>query len=230
MVNEIIKRIMKIEEIPGFASKGYSFIARKFPFFKEFYGKVAKEVTEKISSGKMLDIGTGPGYLPLEIAKCTTDLKIIGIDLSPGMIKIANKNAKDRRLSYRVSFQVANAANLPFENEYFDLVISTLSFHHWLKPIECIKEIFRVLKENGEAWIYEIRKDTSKEVNAQLREKYGWFLSFWFLNIVRAHSSMSKSEIEKLLSSPEVPFSKKTIEDEGIILKLKLLKYGDYNE
>jgi len=44
--------------------------------------------------------------------------------------------------------------------------------------MECIKEIYRVLKENGEAWIYDLSWDTTKEVEVRLRMKYGWLLSF----------------------------------------------------
>jgi ubiquinone/menaquinone biosynthesis C-methylase UbiE len=219
-----MKRLIKIEGIPSFGAKGYSLIGRKIPFLKDLYNEVAEEVTARISSGKILDVGTGPGYLPLEIAKRAPSLEIIGIDISHAMVKIANRNAKDRGFSDHVKFQIGNAANLPFEDGYFDFVISTLSFHHWLKPIECLNEIYRVLKENGEAWIYDVRRDTPKEVNAQLRDKYGWFLSFWFLNIVRAHSSVKLKDVEKILSSPKILFSKKIVEDKGVMLKLRLLK------
>jgi len=219
-----MKKLIKIEGIPSFGAKIYSLIGRKMPFLKDLYNEVAEEITARISSGKILDVGTGPGYLPLEIAKRAANLEIVGIDISPVMVKIAKRNAKDRGFSERVKFQIGNAANLPFDDGYFDFVISTLSFHHWLKPIECLNEIYRVLKENGEAWIYDVRRDTPKEVNAKLRDKYGWFLSFLFLNIVRAHSSVRRRDAEEILSSSEIVFSKKTVEDKGVILKLRLLK------
>jgi len=186
--------------------------------------KAQAEVSLRISFGRILDVGTGPGYLPLEIAKRSHDLEVIGIDISPDMVKIARRNAEILGLSRRVKFQIGSAASLPFGDRYFDFVVSTLSLHHWFRPVECIGEIHRVLKENGEAWIYDARRDTSKEVNAQIRRKYGWFLSFIFLNIVRAHSSLTLGEVEEILSSPKIGFSKKSIEDKGVILKLQLSK------
>lgn len=219
-----MKKFIKIEGIPNFTAKWYALIARKSPCIIDIHKEVAQEVCSKISFGKILDIGTGPGYVPFEIAKRSPKLEIIGIDLSSGMIRIADKNAKDLGFSSRVKFQLANAASLPFEEGYFDFAISTLSLHHWSSPKECINEIYRVLKKNGQAYIYDLQRDTTKEVNRQVRQKYGWFLSFLFLKIVRAHSSISLKEAQEILSSVDATFSKKSVEEQGIILKLNLLK------
>ncbi len=54
---------------------------------KDFYKQVAEEVTSKVSSGKILDIGTGPGYVPLEIARKSVNLEIQAIDISPAMVR-----------------------------------------------------------------------------------------------------------------------------------------------
>lgn len=219
-----MRKSLKIEGIPYLGAKVYSLIARKSPLLRDLYKEVADEVCSGIEYGRILDVGTGPGYLPFEIAKKSRSIEIIGIDISTAMVKIASRNAENMGFSERVRFQFGNAASIPFEDEYFDFVVSTVSFHHWSNPIECIKEIYRVLKANGEAWIYDIRRDTTKDVNAQVRNKYGWFLSFLFLNIVRTHSSVIMREVEEIISSPEIGFSKRGVEDKGVILKIWLLK------
>jgi ubiquinone/menaquinone biosynthesis C-methylase UbiE len=219
-----LSKFLKIEGIPALGAKLYSLIAGKSPILKDLYKEVAEEVSLRISSGRILDVGTGPGYLPLEIAGRSRGLEITGIDVSPAMVRLANINAQKTGSSQRVKFLLANAAGLPFEDAYFDFVISTLSLHHWRKPGECIKEIHRVLKEDGEAWIYDIRRDTPKDVDAQVKKKYGRFLSFCFLNIIRKHSSVTLKEIEEILSSTGIVFSKKRIEEKGVLLKLRLLK------
>jgi len=219
-----MKRRFKIESIPNPGARVYSWIARKSPPLRDLCLGVAEEVTAKLIAGRILDVGTGPGYLPVEIAKRAPNLELVGIDLSPAMVAIATKNAEKREVSDRVRVQRANAADLPFEDGYFDLVVSTLSLHHWLRPSECLKEINRVLKENGEAWIYDARRDTTKEVNVQFRKRYGWFLAFLFLNLVRTHSSITVREIDEILSSPEIGFSKRSVVDKGVILKLQLVK------
>jgi ubiquinone/menaquinone biosynthesis C-methylase UbiE len=87
-----------------------------------------------------------------------------------------------------------------------------------------LKEIHRVLKVGGEAWIYELRKDTTREAKKQLKDRYGRFLSFVVLYSVRLHSAMSLPEFQKIISVPHLGFSKMTIEDRGLALKLRLVK------
>lgn len=219
-----MKNILKIEGIPNIAAQIYSAIVQFSPLFKDLYNDVAEEVCAKISSGNILDIGTGPGYLPLKILNKNSDLKILGVDISPTMVKIARKNVKVLGAFNKVNFKLASAENLPFADEYFDLIISTASFHHWKNTTKCLNEIYRVLKKNSEVWIYDIRKDTPKEVNNKLKEKYGIFLSFIFLNIVRAHSSMKLKDVENIVDSAKTKFIKKTIEEKGLIFKLRLVK------
>lgn len=220
----MIKKRLKIEAIPNPVVKLYALIARKSPCIRDIHQEVAEEVCSKISSGRILDVGTGPGYVPFEIAQRAPGLEIVGIDLSSGMVDIANKKAKELGLDNRVRFKLANASSLPFPDEYFDFVISTLSLHHWSDPSAGFKEIFRVLKNNGQACIYDLRKDTPKEVNMQARTKYGWFLAFLFLNVVRLHSSMSLKHAQELLSALDVNFSQKSVQGNGVILVLQFLK------
>jgi ubiquinone/menaquinone biosynthesis C-methylase UbiE len=100
----------------------------------------------------------------------------------------------------------------------------TLSLHHWSNPPACFKEIYRILKNNGQANIFDLRRDTTKEVDAEVKKKYGWFLSFLLLKFVRAHSSMRLKQAEDILSSVDAPFSKKSVQGTGIVLNLQVVK------
>ena len=202
----------------------YTWIARTSPPLRDLCNAVAAEVTAAITAGRILDVGTGPGYLPIEIAARAPGLELEGIDLSPAMVRIARKHAAKKGVADRVRFQRAHAAELPFDDGSFDLVISTLSFHHWARPLECVTEIHRVLKPQHEAWIYDARRDTTDEVNAAFRREYGRFVAFLFLKLVRAHSSVPRRELETLRASPEIRFSKATVIDRGVFLKLQLVK------
>ncbi len=219
-------KFFRIEGIPNPGAKMYSIMVARSPVMKDFYREVAEEVSLRVSPGRMriLDIGTGPGYVPLEIARRSQNSEIKAIDISPAMVRIASRNAKDAGLSGQVQFQYGNAESISFGDGYFDLIISTLSFHHWAKPRECLKEIHRVLRNGGEAWIYDLRRDPTKEARAQLRNRYGWFLSFLVLYFVRLHSSVRFQDVQEVISLPEIRFSEKSMEDRGIILKLRLLK------
>ncbi|UCD03628.1 MAG: class I SAM-dependent methyltransferase [Candidatus Woesearchaeota archaeon] len=87
----------------------------------------------------LLDIGTGGGELLLEVANYFR--KAYGIDVSPKMIKTANKNLKESKVS-NVEFSVADSKKIPFKDEYFDIVICRHAPFY-------AKEVFRVLKPKG---------------------------------------------------------------------------------
>jgi len=217
-------KFLKIEGIPGPGAKIYSTVVAGSPITQDFYREVTGEIASKVSSGKILDIGTGPGYVPIEVARAAQNVEVKAIDISSAMVMIARQKAEDAGLSQRVQFEYGSAEHIPYGDGYFDLLVSTLSFHHWANRTECLKEMHRVLKTGGEAWIYEIRKDTTKEAKKQLKDRYGRFVSFIVLYSVRLHSAMSLQEFEKIISLPRLGFSKMTIEDKGLALKLRLVK------
>jgi len=213
-----------LEFIFPFGGQIYSLTAARTEFLKDLYYEAAQDACSKLTSGRILDIGTGPGYLPIEIAKRSPNLEVVGIDISSGMLKVANRNAMMLGLAKSVRFQFGYAESLPFEDRCFDFVLSTISLHHWLNPVGCVKEIYRVLRDDGEALIYEIRRNLDKEVALSLRKQYGWLFSILFLLLVKSHPFVSSKEVEDTISSSGGYFSKTSLTDDGIILKLRLSK------
>ncbi|MFX0026825.1 MAG: class I SAM-dependent methyltransferase [Candidatus Hermodarchaeota archaeon] len=134
--------------------------------------EIAQNVVHRIKEGILIDIGSGTGYLSIEIGKRAPQLNIYGIDLSRKMVEIASGQAKPFK---NVKFKLANAAELPFENDLIDFIISTGSFHHWKHPIKIFNEVYRVLKANGEAWIYDGCSNPPHDEVIKLKRKYGGF-------------------------------------------------------
>jgi len=114
--------------------------------------KIANDIVEKMGKGTILDLGSGTGYLSIEIAKRSLGLQVYGIDLSRQMVKIARRHAKGVD---NVRFVFGNAAKLPFTDDSIDLVVSTGASHHWKTPRLVFDECYRVLKTGKEAWIYD---------------------------------------------------------------------------
>jgi ubiquinone/menaquinone biosynthesis C-methylase UbiE len=84
---------------------------------------------------------------------------VTGLDLDPAMIARAQANT-DRALNgegRRPSFLVGDVAALAFPDGSFDLVVSTLSMHHWADPAAGLAEIGRVLRPGGRALIWDFR-------------------------------------------------------------------------
>ena len=74
-------KLFRIEGIPNPVAKIYSITVPRSPIMKDFYRDLTEEVSSKASSGKILDIGTGPGRIPLEIARRSRNLEIEAIDI-----------------------------------------------------------------------------------------------------------------------------------------------------
>jgi ubiquinone/menaquinone biosynthesis C-methylase UbiE len=112
-----------------------------------------------IQKGCALEIGPGPGYLGLEWLSQTDETELKAVEISPDMIQIAQKNAKEYGLEKRVTYIIGDAANLPFEDRSFDAVFSNGSLHEWSRPLEVFNEVYRVLKVGGRYFISDLRRN-----------------------------------------------------------------------
>jgi ubiquinone/menaquinone biosynthesis C-methylase UbiE len=92
-----------------------------------------------------LDIGCGTGIYTNEL--CEAGARVVGVDISPEMLAIAAE--KNRHHGDNVSFLVADAAVLPFEDNSFDLVASISAMEFYDRPQESLQEMYRVLKPGG---------------------------------------------------------------------------------
>jgi SAM-dependent methyltransferase len=123
-----------------------------------FYDSVAADVAAVApAGGRVLDVGCGPGHLANRLAR-DLGLEVTGLDLDPAMIERARANVRravpEER---RPTFLVGGVAALPFPEGSFDLVVSTLSMHHWADATAGQAEIGRVLRPGGRALIWDIR-------------------------------------------------------------------------
>ena len=154
-----------------------------------YYSQVADEIASGFTSGTILDLGTGPGYLPVEIVKRKPEAKIIGIDLSKKLIRMARANAARAGFSHQLRFEVGNSGRLHFEDNSFDMVISTGMLHSLKDPVKVFTEIYRVLKDGGQAWIYDPAKVASDvdrlKWKASLNSREKFFL--WLFGLLGLH-------------------------------------------
>jgi SAM-dependent methyltransferase len=129
------------------------------PIFEHLYRRVAEDTERELAArGRIhrpliIDLGCGPGDLAVAMSRRLRDARIVGIDLSPSMLLWAGRHATT---DGRLRFIVGDAADLPFDNASIDLVVSTLSLHHWTEPAEAFAEIARVLRPDGVALIYDL--------------------------------------------------------------------------
>ncbi len=123
-----------------------------------FRGIAADVAAAAPPSGKVLEVGCGPGLLAIQMAR-KHQLEVTALDLDPAMIERARANAVAGAAddTPQPTFIVGDVAALPFADGSFDLVVSTFSVHHWSDPSLGMGEIARVLRPGGRALIWDLR-------------------------------------------------------------------------
>ncbi len=137
-----------------------------FHYFRWMQKKVVDHLNIKPNS-HFLDIGCGTGWAVYYVANKLKDKGyFVGVDISEGMIDKAYQKSDGFK---NMQFIKSSADELPFENDYFDYVICTNSFHHHPNPEKSVGEISRVLKNGGQVYILDVTNDN---LLANLLEKY----------------------------------------------------------
>lgn len=164
---------MSYKQSLKFSSKSnYKFApAFIFDFFTPFYdliieqGGLGKDLQEKIikhaeikDGENILDVGCGSGGLLIRIKRKFSKTKLVGVDPDKNILRIAKDKIEKENLD--IELEQSFAEKLPFKSSSFDLVISSLTFHHLPTEIKkkTLKEIYRVLKNNGKFLLADIGK------------------------------------------------------------------------
>jgi demethylmenaquinone methyltransferase/2-methoxy-6-polyprenyl-1,4-benzoquinol methylase len=101
------------------------------------------------STDSVLDIATGTGDFAIRAVQKLNAHKVVGIDISEGMMAIGREKVEKLGLSDRITFQKEDCAKMSFPDNSFDAVISAFALRNFQNLDECLKEMHRVLNENG---------------------------------------------------------------------------------
>ncbi len=182
-------------EIPKYMEAKESIYATKKEFEDsfasgEFYNKQTQDEEHlnaiieflPIQSGmKILDLGTGSGYLAFSIAKRYSDVTVIGLDI----VEKALENNRMRVMEENIrnlSFISYDGIDFPFANQEFDMVISRYALHHFPEIDKSISEVSRVLKEEGHFFISDPTpnaNDAERFVDAYMQLKKDGHIKFY---------------------------------------------------
>lgn len=116
--------------------------------FKQYSHDCRQEVVESLEGHEfktLLDLDCGGGKMLEQLFETFPDMEACGFDYSLDRLN----GAKERLEGKNVSFKFGNAQCLPYEDNQFDAVVSTSTFHHYPYPDNVLKEVHRVLKPKG---------------------------------------------------------------------------------
>lgn len=116
----------------------------------------------KTPTPKMVDLGTGPGTIPIMIAKAQPTWHITAVDAAKAMTRIAQISTKMAMLEDRVKIHLADAKATGLPDHSFDIVFCNSLLHHMPDPIPLWKEIKRIAAYGGLIFVRDLRRPTSE--------------------------------------------------------------------
>lgn len=148
----IVKTKNRALQTQGLGNTPYS-LAHQIIFQKEDRLRVAKQLLtilqehtgkKYFKDWKLLDIGCASGIITQYLASYVS--KAIGIDIDEHAISIARKNYSKQK---NLTFEIASGSKIPYENNFFDLVVCNQVYSYTSAPKKLLTEIYRVLKPGG---------------------------------------------------------------------------------
>lgn len=143
----------------------------------------------------VLDIATGTGDLAFQLSRISTE-KVIGADISEGMLMVARKKMAARTTACSVEFVTADAENLPFVGETFDAVTVAFGVRNFQSPQAGLAEMARCIRQGGMVAVLEFSKPTLFPVK-QLYRFYAFrlipFIGKFFSGDDRAYRYLPES-------------------------------------
>jgi len=166
----------QVEQMFDNISENYDGLNRviSFGIDAKWKKKMLKMVALK-NPKNILDIATGTGDMAILMSQ-TKAAKIIGLDISAGMLEVGRKKIAAKNLSDKIEMIQGDSENLPFENDSFDAITVAYGIRNFETLEKGLAEILRVLKPNGVFVILETSNPT--------KTPYKQFYKFYTKNIL----------------------------------------------
>jgi demethylmenaquinone methyltransferase/2-methoxy-6-polyprenyl-1,4-benzoquinol methylase len=148
-----------IESMFDSIAKSYDFLNGFLSFgIDRFWRKKAvKIIARQYKNPYILDVATGTADLAIITAKMT-DAKVVGIDISEKMLEIGRKKIVKKKLSESINLIKADAENIPFPENNFDVAMVAFGVRNFSDPPKGLSEMYRVLRNSGMIMVLEFSK------------------------------------------------------------------------
>jgi len=144
----------------------------------------------------MLDVATGTGDFAFEAIKILQPEKIIGVDISEGMLEVARKKIHERNLEHIFSIQTGDSEGLHFQDNHFDAITVAFGVRNYENLEKGLADMFRVLKPGGKIVVLEFSKPRQFPVKQAYNFYFKYitpFLGRLFSKDSRAYSYLPES-------------------------------------
>ncbi|CAN5836824.1 hypothetical protein BH24DEI2_BH24DEI2_28850 [soil metagenome] len=144
----------------------------RFSTNKEDFARWVFDHIEASDKARVLELGTGPAnFWVKNFDRIPATWHVTLTDLSPGMLEAAQKATDDIHATF--AYQVADAQEIPFEDDTFDAVIANHMLYHVPDELKAVKEIRRVLKPGGRLYAATNGREHMQELEGFITEQFG---------------------------------------------------------
>jgi ubiquinone/menaquinone biosynthesis C-methylase UbiE len=112
--------------------------------------------------GEVLDVGSGPGRIPIALCRADPAARVLAIDLAEAMLERARRNVADEGLGGRVRCSRCDARRTPFAAGAFEAVISNTIIHHVPDPGPVMREMARLVARGGTLFVRDLARPASR--------------------------------------------------------------------
>lgn len=170
-------------------SGGYDGLNRVISFGMDVvWRKRMVRLLKKKNPKTILDVATGTGDLALALAETGAE-KIVGLDLAPQMLEVAQKKVKDKNLQHRIVLQEGDSENLPFTKDCFDAVTVAFGVRNFENLEKGLQEILRVLRPGGTLVVLE----TAVPAKSPLKQGYRIYTKYMLPKLGKLFSKDSSA-------------------------------------
>jgi ubiquinone/menaquinone biosynthesis C-methylase UbiE len=184
----------------------------------------ARLVAERVRPGaQVLEVAPGPGYLAIELAR--RGYAVTALDISRSFVRITRENAV--RAGVVVDIRHGNASQMPFADRAFDFIVCMAAFKNFTDPIGAINEMHRVLKPGGQASVFDLRKDATRdEIDNEVRSlhlsRVNTYLTRWTFQFMLLKRAYTREQLLRMAAHSH--FAGGEIASNGIGCELRLTK------
>lgn len=119
-----------------------------------------------------LDLGCGPGDIPLRVAQARPSWHVAGFDASLAMLGFARREERQRDPGRRLWWVLGDAKRCPFPNRSFDVVYSNSILHHISEHVSLWQEIRRLLKPGGFIFVRDLYRPATEDAARRIVQQY----------------------------------------------------------
>jgi len=122
--------------------------------------------------GTILDVGTGPGRIPILLGRADPSARVLGVDLARQMLDLASENVGRAGLSDRIALEAVDAKRIDYPDGRFEAVISNTIVHHIPDPLPALAEMARLVAAGGTLFVRDLARPDDDGAVARLVEAY----------------------------------------------------------